>query len=206
MRESLPPSTHIRSAIRIIIQCLMCIVPADLTLPQDAYVRESLGVPILPASQRPSAEEELAQVSRPGLPTAMTVIRGFNRHVYNGGSTAGVAAGEELALATRGGGKLAFMPATAFAQEPSRHAGLPKTPCESPAACCLAAAGGPRAGRRGGAGRVHAAAGPPRKQRQQRRRGSASAAAAAASAVRGRQTACLLSGCSVAIRHATALM
>ena len=37
--------------------------PSDCWHPlQEGYVRESLGVAILPASQRPAAEEELAQV------------------------------------------------------------------------------------------------------------------------------------------------
>lgn len=33
---------------------------------QEGYVRESLGVAILPASQRPAEEEEVAQVRRTG--------------------------------------------------------------------------------------------------------------------------------------------
>lgn len=56
------PKPYIRSATR---HTLIARRSTDLSLPQEAYVRESLGVPILPASQRPAAEEELAQVSRP---------------------------------------------------------------------------------------------------------------------------------------------
>lgn len=55
---------HVRPCARTLSQPLRSL-SLSFNL-QEVYVRESLGVAILPASQRPAEEEEVAQVRRTG--------------------------------------------------------------------------------------------------------------------------------------------